>query len=87
MASVDDAATNAEFAAANAADFPILSDPDRTAARAYGVLGEAGYAARWTFYIDRDGRIAHIDKSVSAFNAGADIVARLEQLGTPRATD
>lgn len=87
MASVDDAATNAQFAAANAADFPILSDPERSAARAYGVLGEAGYAARWTFYIDRDGRIAHIDKSVSALSAGTDIAARLEKLGTPRVTE
>lgn len=87
MASVDDAATNARFAEANAADFPILSDPDRTVARAYGVLGEAGYAARWTFYIDRNGRIAHIDKSVSAISAGTDIAARLEKLGAPRVAD
>jgi thioredoxin-dependent peroxiredoxin len=84
MASVDDAATNAEFAHVNAADFPILSDPDKSTARAYGVLGDAGYAARWTFYIDAAGHIAHIDKSVSALTAGADIAARLAALGVPR---
>ena len=83
MVSVDDAATNTAFARENAADFPILSDPDKSAARAYGVLGAAGYAARWTFYIDAAGRIAHIDKSVSALTAGADIAARLAALGVP----
>ena len=85
MASVDDPETNREFAAANEADFPVLSDPDKTTAAAYGVLTDAGYAARWTFYIDRDGRIAHIDKRVSAVSAGADIARRLEKLGVPAA--
>jgi len=85
MASVDDAATNTEFARANAADFPILSDPERQAARAYGVLTAAGHAARQTFYIDPDGRIAHIDEAVSPLTAGADIAARLGALGVPAA--
>ena len=83
MASVDDAATNREFAQANAADFPILSDPDKTTAAAYGVLSEAGYATRWTFYIDRDGKVAHIDKKVNPLTAGEDIVQRLRVLGVP----
>ena len=83
MASTDDAKTNAEFARANDADFPVLSDPDGSTAGAYGVLMEAGYAARWTFYIDRDGRIAYIDKKVKPLTAGADSAARLEALGTP----
>lgn len=85
MLSTDDLATNTEFARVNDADFPVLSDPDKIAANAYGVLGVAGYAARWTFYIDRDGKIAHIDKKISALNAGKDIAARLSELGVSRA--
>lgn len=81
MASTDDAATNRKFAEANNADFPILSDPDGTTATAYGVMSVRGYASRWTYFIDSDGLIAHIDKSVSPLNAGQDIASRLEALG------
>ena len=86
MASTDDIETNTGFARKNDADFPVLADPDKKAARAYGVLGTLGYASRWTFYIDADGRIAHIDKKVKALTAGSDIALRLERLGV-RAAD
>lgn len=56
---------NAAFAAEHDADFPILSDPTREAARAYGVLNERGFANRWTFYIDKDGIIRYIDTDVN----------------------
>ena len=46
--------------------YPILSDPTKETARAYGVLAPSGYASRWTFYIGADGRILDIDKKVSA---------------------
>ena len=84
-ASVDDAKKNAEFAESLAADYAILADPDKAAARAYGVLMPVvGLAKRWTFYIDKDGRIAFIDKDVKVASAGADIAARLQALGVPR---
>lgn len=81
MASVDAIGETTAFAKKNAANFPILSDADKSAASAYGVLGTHGYASRWTYYIDAQGRIAHIDKEVSALSAGDDIVATLERLG------
>lgn len=84
MASTDDIETATKFAAANNADFPVLSDADASAAKAYGVYMPAGYAARWTYYIDSDGNIAFIDKSVKALSAGADTAARLEKLGVPK---
>src|SRR5689334_10740019 len=75
MASVDPIEKNIEFAKATTvklgdkdvdkkeADFPLLSDPTKETARAYGVLNEErGTASRWTFYIDKDGRISAIDK-------------------------
>ena len=76
-ASVDTAETNARFAASLGVKYPILSDPAKTAARAYGVLGPTGFASRWTFYIGADGRILDVDKKVSAASHGRDIVARL----------
>ena len=83
MASTDDAETATKFAAAYAADFPILADPDKHAASAYGVLSPLGFASRWTFYIDGAGKISYIDKQVSAVSAGKDVATRLQQLGVP----
>jgi thioredoxin-dependent peroxiredoxin len=78
---VDDAETNRKFAASLDADYPILSDPDKKVAEAYGVLGPFGVARRWTFYIGPDGRILYIDKEVKTATAGEDIVvARLDAL-------
>lgn len=83
-ASVDTPETNAEFAASLDLDYPVLSDPERTAARAYGVLAPSGFAQRWTFVIDRDGRILAIDRAVASASHGADIVERLKALAVPR---
>lgn len=84
MASTDDPETNRKFAQANAAQFPVLADPLKQTAEAYGVLSPLGYASRWTFYIGTDGKIRDIDKDVSALSAGADIAKHLEQLGVAR---
>jgi peroxiredoxin len=64
--------------------FPILGDPGRSVARAYGVLGKSGFPARWTFYIDPDGRIRAIDKQVRTGTHGADIEKALEELQVPQ---
>lgn len=86
MVSLDEAEKNREFADSLDGNFPLLSDPEKTAAEAYGVLGFAGlYAKRWTFYIDIDGVIQYIDKDVDTESAGQDIAARLEALGFPKA--
>lgn len=81
-ASIDDVETNRSFAESLGLDFPILSDPEKAAAKAYGVLSEdEAYARRWTFTIGRDGRILHVDKDVQPGTHGADVAARLESLG------
>jgi thioredoxin-dependent peroxiredoxin len=81
---VDDAETNRKFAASLDADYPILSDPDKQVAEAYGVLGPFGVARRWTFYIGPDGRILYVDKEVKTATAGEDIAARLGALDVKR---
>jgi peroxiredoxin Q/BCP len=80
-ASVDSAATNADFAGALDLGYPILSDVSRRVARAYGVLGASGFASRWTFYIGIDGRILDIDKRVRTASHGHDVAMRLTALG------
>jgi peroxiredoxin Q/BCP len=81
-ASTDDAGTNTKFAASLELDYPILSDPDKEVARAYGVL-KGDYAARHTIYIGVDGKVAYIDRKVSPATAGPDVASRLVELGIP----
>ena len=72
---------NKAFAASEKADFPMLSDPTREVATAYGVLNaERGVASRWTFYIDKNGNIAAIDKAVKPPTSAEDMLARLAEL-------
>jgi peroxiredoxin Q/BCP len=76
---------NTEFAQSLSADYPILADPGKAVAEAYGVvMPVVGLAKRWTFYVGKDGKILHIDKEVKVDTAGADIAARLAALGVPR---
>ena len=43
-----------------------------------------GFANRWTFYIGADGKILYIEKSVKASTAGADVAAKLAELGVAK---
>ena len=81
MASVDTLEDNTAFAAEHEANFPILSDPTKEMAGEYDVLMAAGFASRWTFYIDSDGTILKIDKETNPATAGRDLVANMESLG------
>jgi peroxiredoxin Q/BCP len=76
--STDSYETSRTFARALELEYPILSDPDRRVARAYGVLGPSGYPSRWTFVIGADGRIAAIDRNVKVQSHGRDLEARLQ---------
>ena len=85
MVSLDEPEKNRAFGQSLSAKHVLLSDPTKTAARAYGVTALGGlYARRWTFYIDPDGLIRHIDKNVRVESAGQDIARKLEELGFPR---
>ena len=75
---------NKRFAESLSLDYPILSDPTKETARAYGVLDSDGYAERWTFIIGSDGKILDVMKNVSPRKHGRDLAARLAELGVPR---
>ena len=79
-ASVDSPEENKKFAESLDLDYPILSDPSKEAAKAFGVLNERGMASRWTYYIDKNGKIAHVDQKVNTENHGKDIAAKLSEL-------
>lgn len=84
-ASVDPVELNKQFSDKNQYNFPLLSDPDKSYARALGVLNPAGsFALRWTYIIDEQGIIRDIDKAVKPGTHGKDVVAKLEALGIPK---
>ena len=94
MASVDPLDKNIEFARAKSvdlggtrgvvekkeADFPILSDPTKATATAYGVLGPSGMANRWTFYVGKDGKLLAIEKTIKPATSAEDMAAKLGEL-------
>jgi len=85
-ASCDEESENKKFHEKLDLDYPLLSDPQRDVAKAFGVVsGDSGYPARWTFFIDAEGKIAHIDKAVNVGSHGADCAAKLKELGVAAA--
>jgi len=89
MISVDTLEDNKAFAEKEHADFPMLANPDKKVAMAYGVIPdnappERQFARRWTFYIDPTGKIADIDRAVKPASSGQDIVTHLQTLKVPQ---
>ncbi|SRR5690554_833310 len=84
MASVDPLRKNRGFATEMEADFPLLSDEDKSVAKAYNVLSVLGVAKRHTFYIGKDGRILAIDKNITPATSAEDMINQLEQLGVAK---
>ncbi len=80
MISVDPLEDNTKFAQSEKADFPMLADPSKQTATSYGVLSERGFANRWTFYIDKSGKIAAIEKTVKPATSAEDMIAKLGEL-------
>ena len=85
--STQDAASHERFSSAHRLNFPLLADPDRKVARAYGAIGGGGIfglaqammglADRVTFIIDEQGRIAAVIDSPSVMNHADEVIARL----------
>jgi peroxiredoxin Q/BCP len=71
--SVDKADRQKQFADKHGFDFPLLSDPDRAVAKAYGVKRPGPLMnARATFVIGQDGKVAEIIKSEINMDSHAD---------------
>ena len=84
-ANCDDLATNKKFAESLKLDYPILSDPGKKVAEAYGVVHDSRpFPERWTFYIDANGKLSFIDKTVNPKTHGSDVGKKLVELGVPK---
>lgn len=72
--STDSSEKQARFAETNALKFPLLSDPDGTAAEGFGVRRKFGPLPikRHTFIIDRDLRVLEVIRSEFRMAAHAD---------------
>ena len=94
MISVDTLDENKAFAAKEHADFPMLANPDKKVALAYGVItpdmpADRQFARRFTFYIDPAGKLALIDKGASGrginpATSGEDLLKHLNELKVPK---
>ncbi len=83
-ASCDTVEENTKFAKSVEADYPILSDPTRETAKAYGlVANDKGNAKRVTFIIGPDGKIADIITAVDTKGAAKQIADKLATLKVP----
>ncbi len=84
-ASCDPVEKNKAFATKLGVDYTILSDPDGTVAKAYGIYNaERKAAARNTYYIGENGKILAIDTAVKTATHGSDVAKRLGELGVAK---
>lgn len=73
-----------KFGADLGTPFPVLSDPDRVAARSFGVDRAFGLSRRHTFFFGPEGKLREIDKKVKVKSHGEDVAVKLEKLGFPK---
>lgn len=79
--SLDSVKEQAVFHEKQELNFSLLSDPDGSAARKYGVLSKkANYTKRMTFLIDPKGVLRHVSEKVDVMNHGEDMLELLLDL-------
>jgi peroxiredoxin Q/BCP len=61
-------------------NFPLLSDTDKNVSKMYGVLNEKGRAKRYTFIIDKDGRISKIIKVTDVLSHSKEVFEEAKKL-------
>lgn len=60
--------------------FTLLADPEKSLAKAYGVLGASGTASRATFLIDKTGTVRKVWPKVSPGGHPAEVIKALKSL-------
>ena len=62
--------------------FPLLADPDKEVARAYGTLGPIGFPRRSVFIVDGDGIVRYAHRAIAGltYRPVSELVAVLETL-------
>jgi len=80
VVSTDDEKKAKEFAESLGNAYPILADPERKAAKLFGVDGFLGFAKRVTFIFDNSGKLVEVDRKVKLGSHGEDLLNKLKQL-------
>lgn len=79
--SVDDVALLGKFTKAEKLGFPLLSDPDGSAAKKYDALHKSGiFTNRVTYFVDPQGVLRAIDNKVDVRAHGTAVLARVKSL-------
>lgn len=76
--STDKLADQQKFTDKEKLNFPLYADADKETAKAFGVLGGAGYANRVTFVIDKKGIIRKIYGKVDSQKHAAEVLAYVQ---------
>lgn len=58
-------ASKEDFSAKHGFGFPLLADVDKTAAKAYGILGPLGFPRRSVFVVDSKGVIRYVHRALA----------------------
>jgi peroxiredoxin Q/BCP len=81
--SADNVDSHKRFCAKEGLNFKLLADTDHKVSEAYGSLTNMGvvkFAARHTFIIDPNGKIAKVYSSVDPVKHSSEVLAELDQL-------
>ena len=79
--SLDDVRSQAEFVKQQKLNFPLLSDPDGSAAGRFGVLMEGKpYTNRITIVVDDKGVVRLVETKVNVDSHGKDLVEAIRKL-------
>jgi thioredoxin-dependent peroxiredoxin len=81
--SVDSADSHKQFCAKEGLNFKLLADTDKKVSEAYGSLTNLAlvkFAARHTFIIDPNGKIARVYTTVAPARHSAEVLAALDEL-------
>ena len=79
----DSVNSHKEFCAKEGLNFKLLADTDHKVMNSYGSLtnlGVAKFAARHTFLIDPNGKIAKVYTSVDPAQHSAEVLSQLDQM-------
>ncbi len=80
--SAQDVSSHEAFAGKHGFEFPLLADPNKVVAAAYGTLGPLGYPRRSVFIVDGSGIIRYAHRAIAGltFRPVKELVAELERL-------
>lgn len=79
--SLDDREKHQRFTEKESLNFPLLVDADGAICKAYGVPVEDRWPARWTFLINKEGKIVKVWQKANPTTNSQEILKELEEIG------